>query len=261
MGREGCCLFGLVEWAEGGAPRRAEEIAVARVGFLRVRLIRGRRTPAFLLRRRADAAASALARRGVTRAVFPAEFPFLERFARRGVLPVETLGLYRQLAASLALAALAERGVPPAEAAAAVTALHLTGEVRRAVTELSLRCRYVLLAANGEGADFCRGLRREYGVSLQLTPSRRQLDQAEVRVDFAPGQGPAAGQSLVALWEGGPPLPPLRWEGGPPLPEGPSRPQLLAALWRGGAMEAGDLTPQTPVPAPAEGTKGAAGTP
>lgn len=239
-------MFGYVEWAAQGAPRKraaADEYAVGTLRFRRAAILRTGRTPELLARRRAAAAARNLARLGVTRAVFPKQFPYGELFARFGTRPVETLPLYRAAASELVRAVMAERGLSPASAVIAVTGEQLTPELRRTVTELCLRCRYVLLDAGSEGADFCRTLRREYGVSLVIAPTEEQLNQADVRVEFSPGDHPAGReQAVLTLCPGAEEkLPPLARTDGGELPEGCDRAQLLAALWEAGALRTGQI--------------------
>lgn len=74
----------------------------------------------------------------------------------------------------------------------------LTGELVRTVTELSLRNRYVLLDLPYGGEELCRQLRREYGVTLLLSPAKEQLEGADVlllfdrREDLKPRRGGSA---------------------------------------------------------------------
>lgn len=61
----------------------------------------------------------------------------------------------------------------------------LSGELVRTVTELALGNRYVLLDVPYGGDTLANQLRREYGVSLLLSPTRQQMEEADVLVLFA----------------------------------------------------------------------------
>ena len=92
-------------------------------------------------------------------------------------------------------------------------------------------------------------LRREYGVSLLLSPAREQLEEADVLLLFDPRPDLKPGGSTVRLYEETAPLPPLlllppAQESG--VPAGLSRPQLLAALVEEGALRPGQIAIGTP---------------
>ena len=132
----------------------------------------------------------------------------------------------------------------------AVTGDQLTGELVKAVTELALRNRYILLDLALGGEELCRGLRREYGVSLLAAPSVEQLEGADVLVMFAPRRELSRRNPVVLmLYEGEEqPLPPLAL---PPaleerLPAGCDRPQILAALQEAGVLRPGQITVGSP---------------
>jgi hypothetical protein len=177
--------------------------------------------------------------------VLPADFPYVPQLAKYGVRPVSTLPLRRALAADWARAAMEERGLSGGSARLAVTAAQLTGELVRTVTELSLRCRYVLLDLPYGGEELCRQLRREYGVSLLLGPEKEQLEGAEVLLLFDDRQDLSRkNQAVLPLYEGAEDalphlvLPPALEE---QLPAGADRPQLLAALQEAGVLRAGQI--------------------
>ena len=121
----------------------------------------------------------------------------------------------------------------------------LTGELVRTVTELSLRNRYVLLDLPYGGEELCRQLRREYGVTLLLSPAKEQLEGADVLLLFDRREDLKPGGVVLPLYEGAQtPLPPLLL---PPameerLPAGADRGQLLAALREAGALRPGQIT-------------------
>lgn len=237
-------MFGWVGWTgEKKAPAvQLGEREVLRMRFCAVTIRRSGRTPAALLRRRCRRAARQLRRMGVTRAVFPEDFPFLSAFAQEDVRPVEALPLYRALTAELVQAALTARGSRGREATVAVCADQLTDEVRRAVTDLCIRNRYVLLNAPDRDGAFCRQLRREYGVPLSQTETAAQLDRAEVVVLFSARAGLFQNQTVLELYEGGG-LPEvlLEADGEEELPGDCCRRQLLSALWTGGALRPGQV--------------------
>ena len=96
------------------------------------------------------------------------------------------------------------------------------------------------------GEELSRQLRREYGVSLLLGPSKEQLEGAEALVLFGERQDLERKNPVVlALYEGDEdPLPPLVL---PPameerLPAGCDRPQLLSALREAGALRPGQIS-------------------
>ena len=240
-------MIALLEWVPPERGRRRKAVTVKEENVLHLRLYRaslqrGPRTPEAILRRRVLAAGKRLRKLGVTQAVLPAGFPYGQELARCGLRPVSTLPLRRILAADWVRWVLEEKGQSPAGARVAVCAAQLTGEVVRTVTELSLRHRYVLLDLPYGGEELCRQLRREYGVSLLLGPSREQLEGSDALVLFDARtdlKNPAA----LALYDESQPLPPLLL---PPaleekLPKGCDRGQLLAALREQGSLRPGQI--------------------
>lgn len=235
-------MIGFIAWTEEKAPRRAEELAVLRMRFLEVCLRRRQNTPAAVLRRRAASAAKKLQKLGITRAVFPGNFPYEAVFTKHGISPVEVMPLYRNLAGEWLRAEIAAKGLS-GTATAAVSGDRLTGELVRAVTELCLRYRYVLLDVPDGGEELARQLRREYGVSLILRPNAGQLAAAEAVLLFAPR--PMLRNTVVlALYDGAKPpenvtltLPALDDQ----LPSGCRRDQLLAALCGAGVLRAAQI--------------------
>ena len=233
-------MVGLLTWTEprkGQKSVRLEERHILRMRFLQAEIVRSPHTA--VLRGRVFAAGKKLRKRGVTQVVLPEAFPFREQLSKCGLRPVGTLALRRGLAADWVRWGLAEKGQPVAGARVAVTAAALTGEVVRTVTELCLRHRYVLLDLPYGGEELCRQLRREYGVSLLLGPSKDQLEGAEALVLFDSRtdlslKNPVA----LRLYDEGQALPPLALppEAEEALPEGVSRGQLLAALREAGAV-------------------------
>lgn len=242
-------MIALLEWAPPERGKRRKAVTVKEDNVLHLRLYRaslqrGPRTPEAILRRRVLAAGKRLRKLGVTQAVLPASFPCGQELARCGIRPVSTLSLRRALAADWVRWALEEKGQSPAGARVVVCAAQLTGEVVRTVTELSLRHRYVLLDLPYGGEELCRQLRREYGVSLLLGPSKEQLEGAEALVLFdARSDLARKNPAVLALFDESQPLPPISL---PPameeaLPPEADRGQLLAALREAGVLRPGQV--------------------
>ncbi|MCI2058706.1 MAG: hypothetical protein LKJ80_05815 [Oscillibacter sp.] len=237
-------MFGYVEWSQVKKKRNAGERVILHMRFFGVSLLRGQRTPEFVLRLRCASAARRMQKMGVSRAVFPEGFPYLTEFEKCGVRPADPLALYRAMTAELVRFSLEDRGVSPSGAVVAVCGEHLTAELARAVTELCIRNRYVTLCAGGEGEKFCRQLRREYGVSLLRTDDPEQLGKADVLVLFAPRAEPRGGMAILPLYEGGGlPSMTLRLAGEreSEVPEGCDRSELFAALYAAGGLKPGQV--------------------
>ena len=159
-------MIGMLIWKEPGKREKAvavKERSILRVRFWCAEVLRGPKTPEAVLRRRVAAAGKRLRKQGVTRVVLPEEFAYGPQLEKWDLHPVSTLGLRRAIAADWVRWFLAEQGTPAAGARVAVSAEQLTGEVVRTVTELCLRCRYVLLDLPYGGEELSRQLRREYG--------------------------------------------------------------------------------------------------
>ena len=221
-----------------------------RVPFLQVEVVRGPRTRPGTLERRMIRAAQKLRQAGVRYTVLPADYPPSQWPQRHGVGVVSTLSLRRSLAVELVRRITAERGLPPGSVRIAVTAGQMTGELVKTVTELTLGYRYVMLDVPYGGEELCRRLRREYGVSLLLQPSREQLEEAQVLVSFDRRTDLTGNnEAVVALYEGAESaFPPLTV---PPsvetqLPAGADRLQLLAALRGAGALAPGQISLSVP---------------
>ncbi|MCI8572874.1 MAG: hypothetical protein HFF89_00430 [Oscillibacter sp.] len=239
-------MVGLILWT---APQKGRKrVTIREQAFLHMRFLCAEveRSPhGTVLRRRVLSAGKKLRKQGVARVVLPEDFSYGEQLEACGLRPVPTLGLRRALAADWVRAGLAERGLPAAGARVAVSAAGLTGEVVRTVTELALRHRYVLLDLSYGGEELCRQLRREYGVSLLLGPSRDQLAEAEALILFdARSDLSARNPVTLRLYDEEFPLPPLSL---PPaleerVPEGVNQGQMLAALREAGAIQTGQIS-------------------
>lgn len=215
---------------------------LAGVQFLEARLGRERR---FLQRLSAARAARALSRQGVRQAVFPTDYPHEDIFVRHGILPVDTLPLYRRMAPLIVKRRMGQLGLSPGTTTVAVVAESLDGELRTIVTELALQVRYVMLSLSQPAEDFCGGLKREYGVSVVQQPGRKQLGQADVLLLLRPPEeGERWENGLVlhlydgerVLWRNGVTFAlPHRLMG--EVEENCSLPQLLTVLCRSGTLQ------------------------
>ena len=162
--------------------------------------------------------------------------------------PVATVPLWRALAADLARAGMAARGLS-GSARVAVAGDQLSGELVRTVTELALGHRYVWVDVPYGAETLANQLRREYGVSLLTVPSQAQLEEADVLILFAPRTDLRRKNPVVLpLYDETAALPPLLL---PPaledqMPAGCSRPQLLAAMVEGGILRPGQITVGSP---------------
>lgn len=241
-------MIGMIVWKSPEKGRRSVQVrerSVLHMRFTCVEVARGPKTPETALRRRIGAAGKRLRKLGVSRAVLPENFPFVQQLEKGGVRPVSTLTLRRALAADWVRTAMEERGLTGGSVKLAISAGQMTGELVRTVTELSLRNRYVLLDLPYGGEDLCRQLRREYGVSLLLAPGKEQLEGADVLLLFDPREDLAGKNPVVLpLYGEAAPLPPLML---PPaleekLPAGCDRAQMLAALQEAGAIRPGQIT-------------------
>ena len=253
-------MVGIFLWKEPRPGKRqrsvtVREVSILHMRFLQAEILRGPKTPEAVVRRRAAAAGNRLRKQGVTRVILPETFDCAAQLSKCGLRPASTLPLRRELAADWTRWLLAEKGVPTAGARVAVTAAQLTGEAVRTVTELTLRHRYVLLDLPYGGEELCRQLRREYGVSLLLGPSKDQLEGAEALVLFDRRTDLACkNPAVLPLYDETAPLPPLSL---PPaleekLPGGLDRPQLLAVLREAGVLRPGQISLGPAAPLTAE---------
>ena len=209
---------------------------------------KGPRTRVAVVRRRVLTAARRLRKAGTGRLVVPEAFTYGEQLEKGGVTPVATVPLRRALAADLARAGMAARGLS-GSARVAVAGDQLSGELVRTVTELALGHRYVWVDVPYGAEALANQLRREYGVSLLTVPSRAQLEEADVLILFAPRTDLRRKNPVVLpLYDETAALPPLLL---PPaledqMPAGCSRPQLLAAMVEGGILRPGQITVGSP---------------
>ena len=239
-------MRGMLIWKmpeRGGGAVRLRERSVLHVRFLCAEVARGPRTPEAVVRRRVASAARRLGKAGVREIVLPEGFASGEQLKKGGVEMVSTAPLRRAIAADWVRWSLAERGRPTAGGRVAVSAAALTPEVARTVTELALRHRYVLVDLPYGGEALAAQLRKEYGVSLLLSPTPEQLAQAEAAAVFDPGRL-EMGPGRLALYDETAALPPLSL---PPaleekLPAGVDRGALFSVLREAGALRPGQLS-------------------
>ena len=197
-------MLGYIAYGDG--PKRPElgERRLLGGRFVTLRMGQSAHPNGLLARRRALTGARRLWEMGVRSAVFPLDFPYTALFIRQGVCPVDTLPLRQALAAPLVRRRLEEAGLLPTQAVVAVAGDRLRREVADTAKALALSFRYVMLDVRSGGEEFARTLRREYGISLLLHPSRDQLDRADALVLFA-HRGELAGENpiLYTLYPGG----------------------------------------------------------
>ena len=140
----------------------------------------------------------------------------------------------------LVLAALERQGLAPHRATVALRGLRVDRDMVRTAEQLCPNVRSLVIDAPRGGGELAGRLRREYGVSLLLHPTREQLEEAEALVLFDPRKDLTGGNPvLLRLYDESAPLPALSL---PPvleekLPEGVNRGQLLAALREAGAVK------------------------
>ena len=116
-------MFGLVEWRGAGERCGAREKRLDGVRFLAVGIRRGDGLRAVWSLR---TAARTLERYGVTQAVFPRGFSLYERFAARGIVPVDVRPLREAAAAAIARRVMAQQEIAPRRATVALCAARVT---------------------------------------------------------------------------------------------------------------------------------------
>lgn len=234
-------MYGYIQWTETVRRPVIMEKEIMRVRFHCVLMPKRR---VFLQKKMISRAAALLNREGVIRAVFPEEFPWLELFAGEHIQPVDPIVLYRAVAAELVQYRLMSVGERGKGIAVAVCASGLTDEVRRTVVELCVRNRYVMLFTPGRNDEFCRKIRREYGVPLVQTEDLSQLAKVSVILRFSPEPDCGDSNRCIDLFSGAaPPREILRLADDREslLPVDCDRMQLLSALYYAGALRRGDF--------------------
>lgn len=214
-----------------------------RLGGIFLVLDMGRDAQGLFAPRHAARAAKRMLAQGVRRAVFPLDFPHTAVFLRHGILPVDPLPLRIALSSLYVRRRLDALGLSGTQAVVAVAGDSMNDEIARTVHELALAYRYVLLSVRSGGEDFAKKMRRQYGVSLLLTPSTDQLERADALVLFAPRNDlNRTNPVLCTLHPGGDPRGhiPLKLDGKLLASIEPNCPQdqLAAALHRLGTLPA-----------------------
>ena len=153
-------MIGYIAYREDVKTWAVEEKNILGLRFLRLTLPKGRRV---LGKHYAGRAARAMGKLGVRQAVFPTDFPWQDLFTRRGVLPVDTLLLYRRMAPQIVKKQMADLGLSPGSTTVAAVGDNLNGELGRILTELALQVRYLTVSMKYGAEEFCHSLRREYG--------------------------------------------------------------------------------------------------
>ena len=234
-------MIGYIAYREDVKTWAVEEKNLLGLRFLRLTLPKGRRV---LGKHYAGRAARAMGKLGVRQAVFPTDFPWQELFARRGVLPVDTLPFYRRMAPQIVKKQMADLGLSPGSTTVAAVGDNLNGELGRILTELALQVRYLTVSMKYGAEEFCYSLRREYGVSVLQRPTRAQLEEAQALLLFSPREGLACTNPIVLhLYDGERVLQrngvtfglPPKLEG--ELEENCSREQVLSALLTAGILQ------------------------
>lgn len=237
-------MYGYITWTDALRRPSAGEYEVMKMRMCRVAIPGRKGLPQFVKRGMAVRAARLLRECGITRAVFPELFPYLDIFEQYRIAPADPMAVYRVLAGRLVQARLDVCGQSGKGIVVAVCAKKLTEEVRRTVTELCIRNRYVMLVSPEQDDGFCRKLRREYGVPLVQTADMEQMRKAAVIVRFSPEMPAGEEQEVIDLFAGGTPLKeclrvPEEWEAH--LPDECDKMQMLAALHGCGILRPGDI--------------------
>lgn len=193
-------MIGYIAYREDVKTWAVEEKNILGLRFLRLTLPKGRKVLGKLY---ANRAARAMGRLGVRQAVFPTDFPWEELFTRRGVLPVDTMPLYRRMAPLIVRKQMADLRLSPGNTTVAAVGDNLTGELGKILTELALQVRYLNISMKYGAEEFCHSLRREYGVSVLQRPTRAQLEAAQALLLFAPREELTCNNPIVLhLYDG-----------------------------------------------------------
>lgn len=193
-------MIGQIQWT-----KHRQKPCVNKLMDLRlytVSVVRKPHTPASVLRRRMKRAGRYLQAAGVNRTILPADWKSVSGWETAGVHPVDSLPLWRRLAAKWAFARL-ETEQWNSETAVAVVTDRMDETAVQTVTALCRRLRYVILVLPQGGETLCRSLRREYGVSVLLNPSRGQLEKAGVLIRFSKKPNICCDGETLHLYSGG----------------------------------------------------------
>lgn len=176
---------------------------------------------------------------GVNRVLVSSQFPHAlwRPLERAGLRQVECAPLCRQMAAPLALAALARRRKAPGRAVVCLSGGHAMPELEQAAIRLAQQVGTLVIDVPGWGGALARWLHREFGIPL-VEPGAVPID-----LTVAFGEG---GAGELQLW-GCPRLDGLRLEPAEPFFGGEFAPlPLLSALWECGRLDLEELRVMAP---------------
>ena len=234
-------MLGYIEYDENTKMVRLEQRRVMGGTFLSLTF--GRENRGVGGRWKIIRAARRMREAGVRQAVFPVDFPYTSEFLRHGVVPVDTLPLRREICPRYVRHRLSELQILPDRGIIALSGEYLSRELREITQTLALDFRYVMLSVPEGGEELARQMRRMYGVSLLLKPTRDQLERADALILFDPRRDISCENKVFcALYPGGEftrgrvPLT-LGGEMVRSLPPNCDREQFAAALYAMGMLE------------------------
>ena len=156
-------MIGWIRYEEAGEVR-IERRRYGDTAVLAVRVPRGTGLRALFAAHRS---ASLFARRRVRLAAFPADYPYTETFARRGIAASDVTYLNLACAPQIALSALRQCGTAAGNANVALMSEKVCGEVHSAAHSLARTVRYLTLRTP-DAETLARTLRLEYGVAAKV---------------------------------------------------------------------------------------------
>ena len=188
-------MFGLVEWRGAGERCGAREKRLDGVRFLAVGIRRGDGLRAVWSLR---TAARTLERYGVTQAVFPRGFSLYERFAARGIVPVDVRPLREAAAAAIARRVMAQQEIVPRRATVALCATRVTRAYAAAAETMA--AAPVLRVPEGADIVLC------FDDAAEISAARGivlPLGAASLRVTYGGERAEKCGgepEQLLAAW-------------------------------------------------------------
>ena len=191
-------MFGLVEWRGAGERCGAREKRLDGVRFLAVGIRRGDGLRAVWSLR---TAARTLERYGVTQAVFPRGFSAYERFAARGIVPVDVRPLREAAAVAIARRVMAQQEIAPRRATVALCAARVTRAYAAAAETLAADTRYLQLCT-AQGADIvlcfddAAEISAARGIVLPLGAASLRVTYGGERAEKCGGEP----EQLLAAW-------------------------------------------------------------
>ena len=184
-------MFGLVEWRGAGERCGAREKRLGGVRLLAVGIRRGDGLRAVWSLR---TAARTLERYGVTQAVFPRGFSLYERFAARGIVPVDVRPLREAAAAAIARRVMAQQEIAPRRATVALCAARVTRAYAAAAVALAAGRRGLQVCTARGGWELSQTLRSRFGVAA---PVRRVPEGADIVLCFDDAAEISAARGIV----------------------------------------------------------------